>query len=159
MLDLDLVAEGVHEGDAPAAEAAAGWAPPAGVPEHGDHIRGAMLQVDRDDTAGGAVGVFDGVGTRLADRGEQIGGGLPVGSDAGQPRRRVGEVPIGQSGWRLNRRLLRRGYEVLLAEDGTTGLRMAEAMAHGVPVVATAYSGNMDFMDADSAFLVRPPLV
>jgi glycosyltransferase involved in cell wall biosynthesis len=35
------------------------------------------------------------------------------------------------------------------------GLCMAEAMAHGVPVVATAHSGNMDFMDGDSAFLVR----
>ncbi|MGB9113194.1 MAG: glycosyltransferase, partial [Acidimicrobiales bacterium] len=34
------------------------------------------------------------------------------------------------------------------------GLTLAEAMALGVPVVATGYSGNLDFMDDDSAFLV-----
>jgi glycosyltransferase involved in cell wall biosynthesis len=34
------------------------------------------------------------------------------------------------------------------------GLTMAEAMALGKPVVATGYSGNMDFMDAESALLV-----
>lgn len=34
------------------------------------------------------------------------------------------------------------------------GLTMAEAMAMGKPVVATGYSGNMDFMDAGSALLV-----
>ena len=34
------------------------------------------------------------------------------------------------------------------------GLTMAEAMALGVPVVATAFSGNLDFMDADCAMLV-----
>lgn len=34
------------------------------------------------------------------------------------------------------------------------GLTMAEAMAMGKPVIATGYSGNMDFMDADSALLV-----
>ncbi len=39
------------------------------------------------------------------------------------------------------------------------GLCMAEAMAHGVPVVATAHSGNMDYMDDDSAFLVDYRLV
>jgi glycosyltransferase involved in cell wall biosynthesis len=35
------------------------------------------------------------------------------------------------------------------------GLAMAESMAIGKPVVATAYSGNMDFMDERSAFLVE----
>lgn len=35
------------------------------------------------------------------------------------------------------------------------GLTMAEAMAIGKPVIATAYSGNMDFMDATIAYLVR----
>ena len=31
---------------------------------------------------------------------------------------------------------------------------MAEAMALGKPVIATAYSGNLDFMSADTAYLV-----
>ena len=34
------------------------------------------------------------------------------------------------------------------------GLTMAEAMAVGTPVIATAYSGNLDFMDDRSALLV-----
>jgi len=34
------------------------------------------------------------------------------------------------------------------------GLTMAEAMALGKPVIATGYSGNMDFMTADTAALV-----
>lgn len=34
------------------------------------------------------------------------------------------------------------------------GLNLADAMAAGTPVVATAYSGNMDFMTEDTAFLV-----
>ena len=34
------------------------------------------------------------------------------------------------------------------------GLTLAESMALGVPVIATAYSGNLDFMDDESAFLV-----
>ena len=34
------------------------------------------------------------------------------------------------------------------------GLTMAEAMALGKPVIATAYSGNLDFMTDDTAFLV-----
>lgn len=39
------------------------------------------------------------------------------------------------------------------------GLVLAEAMLLGVPVVATGWSGNMDFMDADSAALVDFTLV
>lgn len=39
------------------------------------------------------------------------------------------------------------------------GLTMAEAMAAGTPVVATGYSGNMDFMDEASALLVPYRLV
>ncbi len=35
------------------------------------------------------------------------------------------------------------------------GLPIAEAMALGKPVVATAYSGSMDFANRDTAFLVR----
>ncbi|MGC8463826.1 MAG: glycosyltransferase family 4 protein [Acidimicrobiales bacterium] len=34
------------------------------------------------------------------------------------------------------------------------GLTMAEAMALGKPVIATAYSGNLDFMDESTAYLV-----
>ena len=34
------------------------------------------------------------------------------------------------------------------------GLTIAEAMALGKPVIATAYSGNLDFMDRDTAYLV-----
>ncbi len=38
------------------------------------------------------------------------------------------------------------------------GLGMLEAMALGKPVIATAYSGNMDFMDEDTAVLVGLPV-
>ncbi len=34
------------------------------------------------------------------------------------------------------------------------GLPIAEAMALGKPVIATAYSGNLDFMDPDNSYLV-----
>jgi hypothetical protein len=34
------------------------------------------------------------------------------------------------------------------------GLTMAEAMAIGKPVIATGYSGNVDFMDAENSYLV-----
>jgi glycosyltransferase involved in cell wall biosynthesis len=34
------------------------------------------------------------------------------------------------------------------------GLPIAEAMALGKPAIATAYSGNMDFTDSETAFLV-----
>jgi glycosyltransferase involved in cell wall biosynthesis len=36
---------------------------------------------------------------------------------------------------------------------------MAEAMALGKPVVATGYSGNLEYMDAESAFLVDYDLI
>jgi SAM-dependent methyltransferase len=39
------------------------------------------------------------------------------------------------------------------------GLTMAEAMYHGRPVVATAYSGNTDFMDESNSFPVGYELV
>ena len=34
------------------------------------------------------------------------------------------------------------------------GLTMAEAMFFGKPVIATAYSGNLDFMSADNSLLI-----
>jgi len=37
------------------------------------------------------------------------------------------------------------------------GLTMAEAMYFGKPVIATAYSGNLDFMTPDNSFLVSAP--
>jgi glycosyltransferase involved in cell wall biosynthesis len=39
------------------------------------------------------------------------------------------------------------------------GLGMAEAMALGKPVIATAYSGNMDFMDINNSLPVRYRLI
>jgi glycosyltransferase involved in cell wall biosynthesis len=39
------------------------------------------------------------------------------------------------------------------------GLTMAEAMAAGTPVIATAYSGNLSFMDEASALLVPADIV
>ncbi|MEA3502798.1 MAG: glycosyltransferase, partial [Actinomycetota bacterium] len=35
------------------------------------------------------------------------------------------------------------------------GLTMAEAMALGKPTIATGYSGNLEFMDADNSYLVK----
>ena len=39
------------------------------------------------------------------------------------------------------------------------GLLLAEAMLLGIPVIATDWSGNLDFMDADCAALIRPRLI
>ncbi len=49
-------------------------------------------------------------------------------------------------------------YASLHRSEGL-GLTMAEAMAMGTPVVATAYSGNLDFMDDSSALLVPAEVV
>lgn len=35
------------------------------------------------------------------------------------------------------------------------GLTMAEAMSYGKPVIATAYSGNLDYMNINNSFLVK----
>ena len=45
------------------------------------------------------------------------------------------------------------GYLSLHRAEGF-GYTCAEAMAYGLPVVATGYSGNLQFMDRDSSFLV-----
>ena len=39
------------------------------------------------------------------------------------------------------------------------GITMGEAMAHGRPVIATGYSGNLDFMTEENSWLVRHALV
>ena len=39
------------------------------------------------------------------------------------------------------------------------GLTMAEAMAYGKPVVATGYSGNLDFMNDRNSYLVTPRMI
>jgi glycosyltransferase involved in cell wall biosynthesis len=39
------------------------------------------------------------------------------------------------------------------------GLTMGEAMSHGKPVIATGYSGNMDFMTAANSLIVRHRLI
>lgn len=39
------------------------------------------------------------------------------------------------------------------------GLTMAEAMALGKPVIASAYSSNLDFMSEKDSFLVRTPVI
>ncbi len=39
------------------------------------------------------------------------------------------------------------------------GLTMAEAMALGKPVIASAYSSNLDFMTDEDSFLVRTPVI
>jgi glycosyltransferase involved in cell wall biosynthesis len=50
------------------------------------------------------------------------------------------------------------GYLSLHRSEGF-GLTMAEAMALGKPVVATGYSGNMDFMTPENSYPVRYQLV
>ena len=49
-------------------------------------------------------------------------------------------------------------YVSLHAAEGY-GLTMAESMARGKPVIATAYSGNLDFMTPENSFLVPYDLV
>jgi glycosyltransferase involved in cell wall biosynthesis len=51
------------------------------------------------------------------------------------------------------------GCYVTLHRSEGFGLTPAEAMLAGRPVIATGYSGNMDFMSADNSYLVRYKLV
>lgn len=48
---------------------------------------------------------------------------------------------------------------VSLHRSEGVGLHLAEAMSLGVPVIATRYSGNLDFMDDTTAFLVDAEIV
>jgi glycosyltransferase involved in cell wall biosynthesis len=56
---------------------------------------------------------------------------------------------------------LYRGTDVLLSLHRAEGfgLPMREAMAHGIPVVATGWSGNCEFMDASNSRLVPYTIV
>jgi glycosyltransferase involved in cell wall biosynthesis len=58
------------------------------------------------------------------------------------------------------RRIYRRAdaYVSLHRSEGF-GLCLAEAMAAGAPVVATGYSGNLEFMDDGCAFLVPAKMI
>ena len=56
-----------------------------------------------------------------------------------------------QTGLRVGARLRARRLEL--------GLTMAEAMALGKPVIATAYSGNVEFMSEANSYLVPYELV
>src|SRR3712207_2650205 len=49
-------------------------------------------------------------------------------------------------------------YVSLHRSEGT-GLTITDAMALGKPVIATSWSGNMDFMDVSNGFPVRYELV
>src|SRR5262249_28598669 len=49
-------------------------------------------------------------------------------------------------------------YVSLHRSEGT-GMTISEAMALGKPVIATGWSGNMDFMNVTNSFLVRYELV
>lgn len=50
------------------------------------------------------------------------------------------------------------GYVSLHRSEGF-GLTIAEAMSHGTPVIATGYSGNMDFMTVANSLIVRHRLI
>lgn len=56
---------------------------------------------------------------------------------------------------------LLRSADVLLSLHRAEGfgLPMLEAMAHGVPVIATAWSGNLDYMDGSNAILVPARMI
>ena len=48
---------------------------------------------------------------------------------------------------------------VSLHRSEGSGLSLAEAMDAGKPVIATGYSGNLDFMDINNSYLVKSKLI
>lgn len=94
--------------------------------------------------------------------------GSAGGADAGSQALFAGDVLSGGNVEVVSRFLdadaldeLFRGADVLLSLHRAEGfgIPMLEAMAHGVPVVATGWSGNLEFMDETNSHLVPYQLV
>jgi glycosyltransferase involved in cell wall biosynthesis len=89
--------------------------------------------------------------------------------DAGPAWREVADLAAGAPNIRILDRRMSRGdvWALIRAADAFIslhraegfGLALAEAMRLGVPVVATGWSGNMDFMTRDNSMLVDYTLV
>ena len=102
---------------------------------------------------------------------EQVGLVLKVmNGDERDPkwRRMIDEIDADHRIFVINERMSRADSLALMAScDSFVSLHrsegfgrgLAEAMALGKPVIATAYSGNMDFMTADNSYLVDFELV
>lgn len=76
---------------------------------------------------------------------------------AGDPRIQIVDADLD----RAAHKALLAGVDCLLSlhRSEGLGLDMLDAMQRGTPVVATAYSGNLDFCDAETAWLVDYDLV
>ena len=61
-------------------------------------------------------------------------------------------------GWEMTAMLQHADCYLSLHRSEGFGLAIAEAMALGKPTIATAHSGNLDFMDSDVAYLVPADL-
>lgn len=80
-----------------------------------------------------------------------------LGAAAKDPRIMVRNGPLAAAHWGALQRCCD-CYVSLHRAEGF-GLGMAECMARGKPVIATGWSGNMEFQDADSALLVEHRMV